>query len=55
MTFDRGSGPLREYDVTRDGQTFVFVAAGTGDDAGRQIDVVVDWTSELARQFPRVK
>ena len=55
MTFDRGSGPLREYDVTRDGQTFVFVAAGTGDDARRQIDVVVDWTSELARQLPARK
>jgi len=49
MTYDRGSGPLREYDVTRDGQTFVFVG-GQQEDARKQIDVVVDWTSELARK-----
>jgi Tol biopolymer transport system component len=51
LTYDRGSGPLREYDVTRDGQTFVFVG-GTGDDERKQIDVFVDWTSELARRLP---
>ncbi len=38
LTFDRGSGPLREYDVTRDGETFVFVggATRTGLEAGRR-------------------
>lgn len=50
LNYDRGSGPLREYDVTRDGQTFVFVG-GTGGDARKQIDVVTDWTSELERQL----
>ena len=49
MTYDRGSGPLREYDVTRDGQTFVFV--GGQQDTRKQIDVVVDWASELARRL----
>jgi Tol biopolymer transport system component len=49
--FDRGSIPLRSYDVTRDGQTFVFVT-GTSDRLWRQVNVVLDWTNELARLAP---
>ena len=51
MTFDRGSIPLRNYDVTRDGQTFVFVT-GTSDRLWKQVNVVLDWTNELARLAP---
>jgi serine/threonine-protein kinase len=49
--FDLGSMPLRNYDVTRDGQTFVFVK----DTAGRvrkRIDVVLNWSGGLAREAP---
>jgi serine/threonine-protein kinase len=51
MLYDRGTEPLREFDVTRDGQTFVFVG-DAGAPVRRQVDVTLDWTSELARQLP---
>ena len=54
LTFDRGSGPLREYDVTRDGETFVFVG-GASERAWKQVDVVVNWAAGLARQAPVAK
>jgi len=49
MLYDRGTEPLREYDVTRDGQTFVFVG-GAGEKLRKEVDVVLNWTSELGRQ-----
>jgi len=51
MTFDRGSGPLRNYDVSRDGQTFVFLTETSGR-VWKQVDVVLDWAKELARLAP---
>ena len=51
MTFDRGSIPLRNYDVTRDGQTFVFMTETSGR-VWKQVDVVLDWAKELARLAP---
>ena len=51
MLYDRGTEPLREYDVTRDGQTFVFVG-GSGERVRKEVDVVLNWTSELSRQLP---
>ncbi len=54
MLYDRGTEPLREYDVTRDGQTFVFVG-GSGERIRKEVDVVLNWTNELARQLPEGK
>ena len=54
MTFDRGSVPLRNYDVTRDGQTFVFMTETSGR-VWKQVDVVLDWAKELARLAPAGK
>jgi serine/threonine-protein kinase len=51
MTFDRGSIPLRNYDVSRDGQTFVFMTETSGR-VWKQVDVVLDWAKELARLAP---
>ena len=51
MLYDRGTEPLREYDVTQDGQTFVFVG-GAGERVRKEVDVVVDWASALARRLP---
>jgi eukaryotic-like serine/threonine-protein kinase len=51
MSFDRGSIPLRNFDVTRDGQTFVFMTETSGR-LWKQVDVVLDWASELARLAP---
>ena len=51
MTFDRGSIPMRNYDVTRDGQTFVFMTETSGR-VWKQVDVVLDWASGLARLAP---
>ena len=51
MTFDRGSVPLRNYDVTRDGQTFVFMTETSGR-VWKQVDVVLDWAKDLARLAP---
>ena len=49
--YDRGSLPLRNFDVTRDGQTFVFVTGLAGRD-WRQVNVVLDWASALSRLAP---
>ena len=54
MTFDRGSIPLRNYDVTRDGQTFVFMTETSGR-VWKQVDVVLDWAKELSRLAPAGK
>jgi Tol biopolymer transport system component len=51
MLYERGSEPLREYDVTRDGETFVFVG-GAGEKVRKEVDVVLDWTSTLASRLP---
>ncbi len=47
--FDRGSLPQREFDVTRDGRTFVFVG-GDATVVGNRVDVVDGWS--LAREAP---
>ena len=52
--YDRGSLPLRNFDVTRDGQTFVFVTGGVSG-MFRQINVVLDWASRVAREAPPKK
>jgi eukaryotic-like serine/threonine-protein kinase len=49
--YDPGSLPLREFDVTRDGQTFVFVGSDSGTPLS-SVDVIVGWSSALARQLP---
>ena len=52
--YDRGSVPLRNFDVTRDGQTFVFVT-GTANGEFRQINVALDWASSLSTSTPAAK
>ncbi len=52
--YDRGTIPLRNYDVTRDGQTFVFVSGVSGRD-WKQVNVSLDWASGLTRQGPPKK
>jgi Tol biopolymer transport system component len=47
-SYDRGNGPLRNYDVSRDGQTFVFVS-GTSPRAWRHIHVMTDWSARLGK------
>src|SRR4030095_10363562 len=54
MLYDRGTEPLREYDVTRDGQTFVVVG-GSGERIRKEVDVVLNWASGLARIAPPAK
>jgi hypothetical protein len=54
IPYDKGSQPLREYDVTRDGNTFVFVAGYAGRD-WKQLDVALGWADELARIAPAGK
>jgi Tol biopolymer transport system component len=54
MLYERGTEPLREYDVTRDGQTFVFVG-GSGEKVRKEVDVILNWTSELGRKLPAGK
>jgi len=49
VPYDRGAVPLRNYDVTRDGQTFVFVT-GTAGREWRQVNIALDWASGLAHQ-----
>lgn len=49
--YDRGSIPLRNFDVTRDGQTFAFVTGVSGRD-WKQINVVLDWASALSQLAP---
>ncbi len=54
ITYDLGTQPLREYDVTRDGNTFVFVTGYAGRD-WRQVDVALGWADELSRIAPAGK
>ena len=54
IPYDLGTQPLREYDVTRDGNTFVFITGYAGRD-WRRVDVALSWTAELARQLPAAK
>ena len=49
--YDAGTLPLREFDVTRDGHSFVFVGNDTGT-PWSSVNVLVGWTSALARQLP---
>jgi hypothetical protein len=44
--FDLRTMPLRNYDVSRDGQRFVFVQGGS-ELTAREIDVVLSWAREL--------
>ncbi|HEY6930111.1 MAG TPA: hypothetical protein VJA66_10580, partial [Thermoanaerobaculia bacterium] len=46
VPYDRGTIPLRNFDVTRDGQTFVFVT-GTSGREWRQVNVALGWTAGL--------
>ena len=46
-----GEMPLRNYDVTRDGQTFVFVRDPSGR-TRKLVHVVLNWSSGLAREAP---
>ncbi len=49
--YDRGALPLRNYDVTRDGQPFVFVKDASGR-VRKRIDVVLNWSGEVAKDAP---
>ena len=44
--FDLRTVPLRNYDVSRDGQRFVFVK-GTSELTAREVDVVLNWSRDL--------
>ena len=44
--FDLRTVPLRNYDVSRDGQRFVFVK-GTSELTAREVDVVTNWSRDL--------
>src|SRR5262249_61598373 len=46
--FELRTAPLRNYDVSRDGQRFVFIQGGSPLTA-RTVDVVIDWASGLPR------
>jgi eukaryotic-like serine/threonine-protein kinase len=46
--FDLRTQPLRNYDVSRDGQRFVFVR-GSSELTAREVDVVLNWASGLGR------
>ncbi|HTR01947.1 MAG TPA: protein kinase, partial [Thermoanaerobaculia bacterium] len=48
VSYDRGTVPSRNFDVTRDGQTFVFVTGAVSGEL-RQINVALGWTPELGR------
>ncbi|HEY4229035.1 MAG TPA: protein kinase [Thermoanaerobaculia bacterium] len=52
--YDRGSLPLRNFDVTRDGKSFVFVTGVSGRD-WKQVDVALDWSSGLPKIAPASK
>ncbi len=54
IPYDRGTQPLREYDVTRDGNTFVFITGYAGRE-WRQVDVALGWAAELSRIAPAGK
>jgi serine/threonine-protein kinase len=49
--FDRGTAPLRNYDVTRDGKRFVFVRGQAGA-AWKRIDILSNWAEELRSAAP---
>jgi hypothetical protein len=51
IPYDLGTQPLREYDVTRDGNTFVFITGYSGRD-WRQVNAALGWTAELSRIAP---
>jgi serine/threonine-protein kinase len=51
VPYDRGTVPSRNFDVTRDGQTFVFVTGAVSGEF-RQLNVAIDWASGLARLAP---
>jgi hypothetical protein len=44
---------LPDYDVTADGQSFLFLT--TGEEAQSEINVVVNWTEELKQKAPAGK
>jgi hypothetical protein len=44
--FDLRTVPLRNYDVSRDGQRFVFVR-GTAELTAREVDVILNWSRDL--------
>ena len=46
--FDLRTQPLRNYDVSRDGQRFVFVR-GSGELTAREVNVILSWASGLGR------
>ncbi len=50
-SYDPGEMPLRNYDVTRDGQTFVFVRDPSGR-SRKLVHVVLNWSNGLAREAP---
>jgi serine/threonine-protein kinase len=50
--FDLRTMPLRNYDVSRDGQRFVFVKGGS-ELTTRELDVVLNWGAELERGAPK--
>ncbi|HEX4439060.1 MAG TPA: protein kinase [Thermoanaerobaculia bacterium] len=54
IPYDKGSQPLREYDVTRDGNTFVFVSGYAGRE-WKQLNVALGWAAELTRIAPAGK
>ena len=47
--YETGTMPLRNYDVTRDGQTFVFVRDVSGR-SRKVVNVVLNWASGLAHE-----
>jgi eukaryotic-like serine/threonine-protein kinase len=54
IPYDRGTIPMRNFDVTRDGETFVFVAGVSGRE-WRQVNVSLDWAAGLTRLVPAGK
>jgi len=47
--FDLRTMPLRNYDVSRDGQRFVFIKGGS-ELTTRDVDVVLNWSRDLGTQ-----
>ena len=51
-----GSTPLRDYDVTPDGGSFIGVRPGEQPDQRvTKLDIVLNWTDELRKRAPRTK
>lgn len=46
--------PLRNFDATRDEQTFAFVTGLAGRD-WRQVNAVLDWAAALSKLAPAEK